>query len=209
MKFSKILTIVLAVLCVAAVGLSLVSAINIGNDKTDNGKTDGTSSETPSDSPDETTPDGSQDPTVPTSDYLQGSVIMTSDYSGSDDKIETIVKGGTACVRQIDNVTYCYIRYNLTDTNCQIVNYNNQYFEGVSNVFRVSTDGDNWSLLNNYRVDYSGDWNQANVPRNGSNFIYISFYTITDNASTLEETLAHFESFLSENCDVYITNVAG
>ena len=207
MKFSKILTIVLAVLCVAAVGLSLVSAINIGNDKTDNGKTDGTSSETPSDSPDETMPDGSQDPTDSTSDLLVGSYVKTAaDFENTESV--TRVTGGLACVKQIDNVTYCYVKYDASPLSVMYVTYYNQSFDGVSNVFRVSYDESNWSLLNNYRIDYLNDWNQAKVPKNGDS-LCICFYTITDNDKSLAETLVEFEERLSENTKVFISNIGG
>ena len=204
MKLSKIITIILALLCVVAVGFSIVSVINYDN----SGKTDGTSPEDTSNPPSESTPSGSEEPAEPTLEFLVGSYVKTqTDFVNTENV--TRVTGGVACVKKIDNITYCYVKYDISDLSLLYVTYYNQTFDDVANIFRVSFDEVNWSLLNNYRQDYSGSWNQAKLPMNNNEYVYICFYTITDNEMSLAETLADFESRLSESTKVYISNIGG
>lgn len=208
MKLSKIITIVLMLLCVAAVVLSALSLVDIRNELSDDGKTDGTSAAVPSDPDDDVDSDGSEGNTD-SENYLEGNVVKTATAREYDTPGLYKVNSGVACVKRIDNVTYCYVRYDVSDLNCTLVTYHNLVLDPYTCVFRYSTDGEHWSLLDNYRTDYSGNWNQASVSKNGSDYIYICFYTITDSTSSLENILNHFENSMFESHGVCVTNVAG
>ena len=210
MKLQKIVVALLSLLLAGAAIMSIVAIGDIGKNISDDGKTDGTSSGTSSGSTDKTEEPEGSDTSV---NYLEGNVVKTaSDYTGSLSNYYKL-NSGRAFVQESNGVIYCYVKFVIPSAMKSLYfnYYNLDFGDNISTVYRYSYDQTTWYLLNEKRYDYSTDtgWNGANVPKNNSDCIYVSFYTVSASTYTLEEALAEFEGYISESCDFYITNVIG
>lgn len=207
MKLQKIVVALLSLLLAGAAIMSIVAIGDIGKNISDDGKTDGTSSGTSSGSTDNTEEPGGSDTSV---NYLEGNVVKTaSDYIGTSTgyyKLNT----GRAFVCEFNGIIYCGVKFDIpTAMNDLFVSYQDIVFDyNFSTVFRYSYDKSKWYLLDEDIYSYSGDHKYAEINKNNSGIVYMSFYTLSATEYTLDSALEHFESFASESLNVYISNLS-
>ena len=207
MKLKKIFVAGLCILLILATLMSITSIVSISNGLIDDSDKNGTSKDPTSSSGNTGEPEASP------GEFLIGGIVYTStDYNGNLSNYYKL-NSGRAIVRNKNGIIYCYVKFVIPSAMKTLAcdYYDLDFGNEITEVYRYSYDETNWFLLDEKRYDYSSStgWNAAKIPKNNSEVVYISFYTVSASDYTLQEALEEFENNITESCKFYICNVVG
>ena len=237
----KIIKMILLVLLAGVVIVSAVSIIGFASSEDkESDKSPSTSSPsvstptTPDESePDESEPDESEPDPEPDYDVSLGLipdsfVSMFNNKAVASGLIITTYQNRTELNPDVDHINRArliavytlgcvdyYLLYDISSLDgAFIVNYYENRL-GLSGKFKAYSEANRSFILDNFRTDYSGDWNQASLPAGRFDdyaLFYIGHESVVlsgDITAALYEKVASLSSVIESQNILLITNVAG